>query len=324
MKVILSWVVLVTALAVLPSTKARLHAADEDVAGPWTGRDWGNVRVKSAPMKGVYSGTYTDTYNGELGSFQFEQVGEREYKGEWWESNKRRRGSFELDVSKDGNRIDITWDALDGDRSKPKNGNSVWQRAEFKTLDSLRMENERLKNEIVRIMDAARQQLQKQREAVNGEKLKTVREREMMDALILSALKSSDNSIQKWGEQAADQIDRWRQLLESTDALVAKLGNEELMDEELVWRINDSRSLFTLFRDVVDRDAPDWQTIVSVLAVRLPRRDGNAEELEKSLEGMIGSIRHAAAEERRRNAARSSDPFGGGSGSDPFGGRKRK
>lgn len=109
------------------------EAADEkDLTGVWDGRnnpsrndDWGEVKLK-ATEEG-YIGTYSDTYNGQLGSLMFKRIGQHRYKGLWWESNLRRYGSFLLVASTDGRTISVTWEALDNTNA-PMAGKSTWKR----------------------------------------------------------------------------------------------------------------------------------------------------------------------------------------------------
>jgi hypothetical protein len=113
--------------------KAGREAADEkDLTGVWDGRnhpsrndDSGEVKLK-ATEKG-YIGTYSDTYNGQLGSLMFKRIGQYRYKGLWWESNLKRYGSFLLEASTNGRTISLTWEALDNTRAL-KGGKSTWKR----------------------------------------------------------------------------------------------------------------------------------------------------------------------------------------------------
>jgi hypothetical protein len=107
--------------------------SEHDLSGRWDGGmlrhpfDWGDVRVIAA--KDGYAGTYSDTYNGQLGTFAVKQTGERTYEGEWSESDKIRRGRCRWEVSKDGLRIEVTYDARDDpDLTRHRGGKCVWIR----------------------------------------------------------------------------------------------------------------------------------------------------------------------------------------------------
>ena len=111
-----------------PSTSAPT-ASESRLAGAWDGRagDWGDVRIKAA--KEGYAGTYSSTYNRELGNFEFRRTQADGYAGEWWESDKKRRGSFELTASPDGQFLSVAWEAAPDDgAAKPEAGLSTWTR----------------------------------------------------------------------------------------------------------------------------------------------------------------------------------------------------
>jgi hypothetical protein len=113
------------------STPEAGGAAEKALSGTWDGdagrnRDWGVVNLK-ATADG-YIGTYSDTFNGQLGSLTFKRTGERSYKGLCWESSLKRYGSFELEAAKDGRTITFAWKALDDGNLGEKSGNSTWKR----------------------------------------------------------------------------------------------------------------------------------------------------------------------------------------------------
>lgn len=104
------------------------HATD--LSGVWDGGfrrandDWGEVRIQTAANG--YVGTYSDTYNGQLGTFTIRKTGDRTYEGEWGETDGRRRGVWQWTVSEDGLRIDITYQAVnDPHPTRHQGGKSV-------------------------------------------------------------------------------------------------------------------------------------------------------------------------------------------------------
>jgi hypothetical protein len=121
------------ALASASDKLAERRGADQrDLTGVYDGGagggadDWGEVKVKAT--KEGYIGTYSDTLNGQPGGITFQAVTGRKYKGLWWESSLKRYGSFELEASKDGQSLAVTWKALDGDNTKAKGGKSTWKK----------------------------------------------------------------------------------------------------------------------------------------------------------------------------------------------------
>jgi serine/threonine protein kinase/WD40 repeat protein len=84
-----------------------LLAADPpDIAGEWSGDDWGKVVLKQT-SEGVYSGTYTDTYRQEPGEIQLKWSRvERRFNGKWSEGEER---FGELSVRQVGNEVRGAW-----------------------------------------------------------------------------------------------------------------------------------------------------------------------------------------------------------------------
>ena len=102
-----------------PSRDSRSPA----LAGQWANPgDWGTVKLQGGPD--AYTGTYTGTYNGQLGSLRLERAANG-FQGEWWESDKRRRGTLELQVSGDGNTLLVDWRATGPSAG---GGKSTWKR----------------------------------------------------------------------------------------------------------------------------------------------------------------------------------------------------
>lgn len=113
----------------LAPTASDSAAAAPNFVGAWDGggaADWGDVKIKAT--KEGYAGTYSGTYNKKLGQFEFRRTQAGGYAGEWWESDKKRHGSFELYSSPDGQLLWIAWEALDGDGRRPEAGMSTWRR----------------------------------------------------------------------------------------------------------------------------------------------------------------------------------------------------
>jgi hypothetical protein len=126
--------VALAALDCAPEAKPEAVRADEkDLSGVWDGdadgnKEWGEVNVKM--VQDGYIGTYTDTFNGKLGNMSFKRVGERKYRGLWWETSLKRYGTFELHSSPDGGTITLAWKTLDEGKVGPKRSSkSTWKRA---------------------------------------------------------------------------------------------------------------------------------------------------------------------------------------------------
>ena len=112
---------LMAILSILSCAKGSDQSA-QNISGSWSGADWGNVVIKDN-----VAGSYTSTFNGQLGSFELQKITEQTYKGKWGESDGKRYGIFSLGVSKAGQTIAVTWDALD-DSNRPRSGKSTWRR----------------------------------------------------------------------------------------------------------------------------------------------------------------------------------------------------
>jgi hypothetical protein len=113
------------------TTSGAGRVDEKDLTGAWDGDagqadDWGEVNLKL--IEGGYIGTYSATFNKQLGSVTFERTGEGKYKGRWWESDLKRYGTCELEVSKDGGTVTMTWKALDDRKGGEKGGKSTWKR----------------------------------------------------------------------------------------------------------------------------------------------------------------------------------------------------
>jgi hypothetical protein len=131
MKIFATLFFVAVAVTALPSAQEgkpeAARAAEKDLSGVWDGdaggdKEWGEIRLKST--EDGYIGTYSDTFNRQLGSLTFKRVGERRYKGLWWESSLKHYGSFEVEVSQDGRTITVNWKALDG---RAKSAKSTWK-----------------------------------------------------------------------------------------------------------------------------------------------------------------------------------------------------
>ena len=128
---------LVVTLASVASSYAQekkgepAKAEEKDLTGVWDGgadgkQDWGDVWLKK--IRDEYVGTYTATFNDKLGNMSFKRVGERKYEGLWWESDLKRHGTCELEVSKDGGTVTMTWRALDDRPGADKGGKNTWKK----------------------------------------------------------------------------------------------------------------------------------------------------------------------------------------------------
>jgi hypothetical protein len=133
---VLSLVIAIAVTRALASASSQVAerrvAGESDLSGMYDGgspggaNSWGEVRVKA--IGEGYIGTYSDTYNRQPGGMTLQPVAKHKYKGLWWESSLKRYGSFELELSEDGQSLAVTWTALDGDTTKAKGGKSIWKK----------------------------------------------------------------------------------------------------------------------------------------------------------------------------------------------------
>lgn len=90
-----------------PSPSPRMLVATGgavvDVAGVWSGADWGRVVLNRDG-----SGTYTDTYEAGPGRIEFYAAGDG-YEGRWRES-ARRFGTLRFVITTDGRTIRGAWE----------------------------------------------------------------------------------------------------------------------------------------------------------------------------------------------------------------------
>lgn len=113
-----------------PSTRVAtsgapvVNAAVSDVAGQWSGPEWGRVVLTRDG-----TGTYTDTYGTGPGRIEFRAAGDG-YDGRWVES-ERRFGTLHFALARDGRVITGTWapdpECTIGTRS---GGTLEWTRSE--------------------------------------------------------------------------------------------------------------------------------------------------------------------------------------------------
>lgn len=113
------------------SENAPAKQSPRDLTGAWDGAnqpsrndDWGEVNLKATPAG--YIGTYSDTFNRQLGSVTFRSTDGGRLEGLWWESDLKRYGSWVLEVSEDGRTIRVDWKALS--EGGVKAGKSVLKR----------------------------------------------------------------------------------------------------------------------------------------------------------------------------------------------------
>lgn len=118
-------------LSVAQNKGAAEKLAATDLDGQWDGArhpnpndDWGAVNLKST--EAGFIGTYSDTFNKQLGSVTFTSAGVGKLQGLWWESDLKRYGSFVLEVSQDGRSITVHWKALS--EGGARSGKSMWKR----------------------------------------------------------------------------------------------------------------------------------------------------------------------------------------------------
>lgn len=115
-----------------PLGAARL----DSLAGEWTSggelrqSDFGTIQLTDQGDE--YRGTYTATYDKQLGEIKLKPLGERKFEGTWGESNQKRRGSLKAELSPDGNALRVDWEAADPENtqtaSAAKRGVSEWKR----------------------------------------------------------------------------------------------------------------------------------------------------------------------------------------------------
>ncbi len=79
-----------------------------ELTGSWSGGDWGSVVFDGK------DGTYTSTYGPEPGEIALVRVDDLRFTGTWGEPDGRRRGTLELALMEDGQKLVGTWTA-DGD-----------------------------------------------------------------------------------------------------------------------------------------------------------------------------------------------------------------
>jgi RNA polymerase sigma factor (sigma-70 family) len=79
-----------------------------DLSGTWQGEGWGTVVLRST-KKGVFDGTYTDTFGKDVGRIAVEwSTASRRYEGTWSEG-KFRFGRIALEAVKNGEEISGAW-----------------------------------------------------------------------------------------------------------------------------------------------------------------------------------------------------------------------
>lgn len=92
-----------SAPAVQAAAGAAAGADDySGLTGRWINDDWGLVKLDGK------TGTYTDTYGGGIGTFEFTQTGPRAFDAVWRES-KARHGTMTVTLSDDAKSLDGKW-----------------------------------------------------------------------------------------------------------------------------------------------------------------------------------------------------------------------
>ena len=74
-----------------------------ELAGSWSGRDWGDLVLNADG-----TGAYTDTFGTGPGQVWFGRTGDHSYKGTWRESDQRS-GTMVFELSPDGQTITGAW-----------------------------------------------------------------------------------------------------------------------------------------------------------------------------------------------------------------------
>ena len=100
-----------------------------DIAGQWSGGDWGNVSLEKIHA-GEYAGMYTDTYDRNDGVIQLKwSRSERRFKGTWREGDDRL-GKISIRLTDD--EIRGAWTTSEKSRINPKKpelADLVWRRS---------------------------------------------------------------------------------------------------------------------------------------------------------------------------------------------------
>ena len=116
---------------------AVFSATPPEIAGKWTGEDWGNVELKAAG-RGEYEGTYTETMGKSPGTMtlKWNRI-ERRFKGTWREGADERLGTISVRLSGGEIRGAFT---TSGDSkvnpATPELGDLVWTRAATTVADN--------------------------------------------------------------------------------------------------------------------------------------------------------------------------------------------
>jgi hypothetical protein len=90
-------------VAASPALAVGQQSAILELAGSWSGHDWGELVLNADG-----NGTYTDTFGTGPGQMRFDGVGDHSYKGTWRESDQRS-GTMAFELSSDGQTIAGVW-----------------------------------------------------------------------------------------------------------------------------------------------------------------------------------------------------------------------
>ena len=120
---------------VLLGTIGWLSSEPPDIAGPWTGEDWGTVVLKKANDR-EYTGTYTDTFGKKPGELQLKWSRiERRFNGTWREGEDRF-GELSVRLINNEIRGALTTDAKSKiNPGTPRLADLTWTRVSFQRLD---------------------------------------------------------------------------------------------------------------------------------------------------------------------------------------------
>lgn len=132
-----------TAVAVALALCGGMAASGADtLVGPWSGGDWGKVQIVASGKS--YTGSYTDTFGGKKGAFEFSETAPGQFAGKWREPEKGlRSGTFKLSLSKDQKSLRVVWQADQNRKiTLPGKGVSLWTRQAKPAWQALSVQTE--------------------------------------------------------------------------------------------------------------------------------------------------------------------------------------
>jgi len=106
-----------------PAPAVGLRSTILELAGSWSGPDWGEVVLNADG-----TGTYTDTFGTGPGQLRFDRTGDHSYKGTWRESGQRS-GTLVFELSPDDETITGAWTPDPSSTIGSKTGGAIlWTR----------------------------------------------------------------------------------------------------------------------------------------------------------------------------------------------------